>query len=62
MCLDGVGWAAPAGVSVYAGTGASLAVMTRADAGRHSLRRDRPAAARTLIQLPVEKVLRVYNK
>ncbi|KAI8439286.1 hypothetical protein MSG28_013120 [Choristoneura fumiferana] len=55
VCLDGVGWAAPAGVSIYAGTGASLAILTRADAGKHALRRDRPAAARTLIQLPEQK-------
>ncbi|XP_061719116.1 nuclear pore membrane glycoprotein 210 [Cydia pomonella] len=56
VCLEGVGWAAPAGVGVHAGSGAAAAVLARPGAARHTLRRDRPAATKTLVQLPLDKM------
>ncbi|CAH0720394.1 unnamed protein product, partial [Brenthis ino] len=56
ICLEGVGWRAPAAVALYAGSGVTLAVLRADAAARHALRRDRPALAYTVHQLPVHKM------
>ncbi|CAK1555867.1 unnamed protein product [Leptosia nina] len=56
VCLEGVGWRVPTGVQVYAGSGVSLAVLTTDVAAKHVLRLDRPTAAYTLHQVPIQKM------
>lgn len=56
MCLEGVGWRSASGVGLYPGNGVTLAVLTRDAPGRHSLRLERPPAALTIHQAPLDKV------
>ncbi|KAJ8714954.1 hypothetical protein PYW08_004935 [Mythimna loreyi] len=56
VCLDGVGWRSPAGVSVFAGSDVSLAVVTQDAAATHVLRLDRPHNVFTLHQLQLDKM------
>ncbi|KOB72105.1 Uncharacterized protein OBRU01_12635 [Operophtera brumata] len=55
VCLEGVGWRAPAGVSIATGSGVSLAVLSRDTPGEHTLRQDRAGNSRTIQQLPIQK-------
>ncbi|CAG5033254.1 unnamed protein product [Parnassius apollo] len=56
VCVEGVGWRASGAVSLHAGAGVTLCVLTRAHAGRHALRRDRPPAALSLPQAPLHRM------
>ncbi|XP_013180062.1 PREDICTED: uncharacterized protein LOC106126767 [Papilio xuthus] len=56
VCLEGVGWRAPAGVTLHAGAGVTLAVLMTDTAAKHALRLDRPPAAVTLHQVPLNKM------
>ncbi|KAL0821632.1 hypothetical protein ABMA28_005074 [Loxostege sticticalis] len=56
ICLEGVGWRAPPGVSLYAGSGVSLAVLSRDNAAKHALRLDRPPLTATIQQIPFDKM------
>ncbi|KAJ2945526.1 hypothetical protein O0L34_g343 [Tuta absoluta] len=56
VCLEGVGWRAPAGVSLHAGSGVTLAVLMKDAPAKHILRLDRAANTYTIHQIPVNKM------
>lgn len=56
VCLEGIGWRSPAGVSIFSGNGVSLALLVRDSPGTHVLRLDRPHNVYTLHQIPLEKI------
>ncbi|XP_045500489.1 uncharacterized protein LOC123697957 [Colias croceus] len=56
VCLEGVGWRGDSSVRIAAGAGASLALLAGAAPARHALRRDRPAAAASVHQLPLTEM------
>ncbi|KAL4708976.1 hypothetical protein ACJJTC_005837 [Scirpophaga incertulas] len=56
FCLDGVGWRAPSGVEVYAGSGVSLGLLMQGGSARHTLRLERPPLARRVLQLAATKM------
>ncbi|KAM3965882.1 nucleoporin 210 [Aphomia sociella] len=59
VCLEGVGWRGDAGaVRVYPGAGVSLALLSARDPIRRNvaLKLDRPPTARTIHQLPIDKM------
>ncbi|RVE45434.1 hypothetical protein evm_009869 [Chilo suppressalis] len=56
ICLEGVGWRAPPSISVYAGSGVSLAILTQDITAKHQLKLDRPPLAQTVQQIPFDKM------
>ncbi|KAJ0174740.1 hypothetical protein K1T71_009848 [Dendrolimus kikuchii] len=56
VCLEGVGWRAPPGVSLFPGSGTTLAVLTKDVSAKHLLKLDRPTNMCTIHQIPVEKI------
>ncbi|XP_075980282.1 nucleoporin 210 [Anticarsia gemmatalis] len=56
VCLEGVGWRSPSGVSVFSGSGVSLALLTKDAPATHVLRLDRQHNVYTLHQIPLDKM------
>ncbi|CAH2043416.1 unnamed protein product, partial [Iphiclides podalirius] len=56
VCLEGVGWRSAGGVGLHPGNGVTLAVLLRDAPARHSLRQERPPAALTIHQAPLDKM------
>lgn len=61
VCMEGVGWRAPAGVSVFTGAGVALALLTRATPATHLLRQERPQHLLTLHQIQLDKVRSLFH-
>ncbi|CAG9788624.1 unnamed protein product [Diatraea saccharalis] len=56
ICLDGIGWRVPPSVSVFVGSGVSLAVLMKDISAKHQLKLDRPSLVRTVQQIPFDKI------
>ncbi|XP_047032094.1 nuclear pore membrane glycoprotein 210 [Helicoverpa zea] len=56
VCLPGVGWRGPAGITLWAGSDVTLAVLARDTPTTHVLRLDRPLNVYTLHQVQLDKM------